>query len=246
MQQPVKFQIDPAKDFEVFQGFLQDAEFDGGRNLEWAVYGKFSELKNISKGNFTKGKEKLIKHHIAQYYLDHSLQIKQNISDYRAAWESKQEEYFHLIDEIFEMRPWPKGQYVAYATIWGMYPRSLEDKTFQIPAIYNDKPYVNVIIAHEMLHFMFYDYLFKKYPELNNEDDNYLTWNISEIFNSVVQNSELWLKVFTLKTMSYPEHEEVEKNLLVKYPNVTHRNIKQLTNDILLISKELVSSSNLQ
>ncbi len=146
-----------------------------------------------------------------------------------------------MIQEIFGERSWPTGLYEVYATTWGMFPRSLEDKTFQVPAIYENKLYVNVIIAHELLHFMFYSYFYEKYPEYKNKENNFLAWNISEIFNSVVQNSKTWLDVFGLKTMSYPEHEKIENELRIKYPLINKGNLKLIIQDILEISKKINS-----
>ena len=157
---------------------------------------------------------------VGSVYLRNKKTINKNINLYQKNWSKIEEKYFLLVDDLFSGYVWPKGKYIAYPTIWGMYPRFLEDKTFQIPYKYKKEDYVNVIIAHEMLHFIFYDYFYKKYPKYKSNKYNFFAWNISEIFNSIVQNSSMWLKVFKTKTMSYPEH----KNIINKLQKVSCRN----------------------
>ena len=59
-----------------------------------------------------------------------------------------------------------------------------EDKTFQIPIKYKNKKYVNAIIAHELLHFMFYDYLEKSITPINYPEET--VWQLSELFNTLI------------------------------------------------------------
>ncbi|MFA6446870.1 MAG: hypothetical protein WCW31_01275 [Patescibacteria group bacterium] len=236
----LNFKIDPSKDLEVLHGFLRDAKYAGGRNLDWAVFNKHPAMKDLIGEKFEIKSEASVEKYILDYFEKNKVEIKTNINNYAKEWSKKDKDYFDLVTSIFSDRPWPKGQYLAYATIWGMFPRSLEDKTFQIPAIYDNKLYVNVIIAHEMLHFMFYDYFYQKYPDYNNKDANFLVWNVSEIFNSVVQNSEPWLRVFNLKTMTYPEHEKIEADLHFRYQIINSKNLAQLTEELLDLSKTLI------
>jgi hypothetical protein len=237
MQPTLKFKIDPEQDWTVLQGFLRDAEFDGGRNLEWAVYAKYPEMKTIVSGRMTGDAEQKARDFIRDYFTQRAIEIEANLDVYRSAWLAKQDAFFALVQGIFGDRSWPPGMYEAYPTLWGMFPRSLETKTFQVPALYENKPYVDVIVAHEMLHFMFYDYFYATYPEHDDPEDNFLAWNVSEIFNSVVQNSRVWLGVFGLETMTYPEHEKIEAEMSIKYPIVNQDNLASLTQDILEIAK---------
>ena len=94
-----------------------------------------------------------------------------------------------------------------------MYPRFLEDKTFQIPFWHRTPGYVPVVIAHELLHFMFYDYFYARYPKYNRSADNLFAWHVSEIFNTLVQNSPAWLASFKQKSLGYPEHTKIVKQL---------------------------------
>lgn len=128
-------------------------------------------------------------------------------------WEKIASNYFLMVDELFGGRHWPRGKYIAYGTIWGMYPRNLKDKTFQIPYWHRTPKYIPVVIAHELLHFMFYDYFYSHYPKYRRPKQNFFVWHISEIFNIIVQNSPAWINRFKLKSLGYPEHKKMIRHL---------------------------------
>ncbi|MBI5401275.1 hypothetical protein HZB05_00385 [Candidatus Wolfebacteria bacterium] len=209
----VKFKIDYKKDVKTFFAFNNEADFDDGRNLEWAIFSKYPEFKKYKRGNKLDVSQKQISKFVNSIYQKNKKIIDSNFYLYKKNWLKLEKKYFYLVDDLFDNYKWPEGKYVTYPTIWGMYPRFLEDKTFQIPFKDKKKKDINVIIAHEMLHFMFYDYFYKKYPKYKSNNYNFFVWNISEIFNSVVQNSSGWLKIFKIKPKSYPEHENIVKIL---------------------------------
>lgn len=83
-----------------------------------------------------------------------------------------------------------------------------------------------------MLHFIFYDYFYEKYSEYSKDEFNFFVWNVSEIFNSVVQNSPKWIKVFKTKNMDYPEHEKIIEKLSKKYHREEKIAVGELVEDI--------------
>ena len=109
-----------------------------------------------------------------------------NMSIYQKDWLMVEKNFHCLVDELFCGHKWPKGKYIAYTTIWGMFPKFLEDKTFQIPFKHKNKRYVIVVIAHELLHFIFYDYFYKKYPKYRLDKYNFLHTNSK--FSEVVED----------------------------------------------------------
>lgn len=233
MQPKVKFKIDYKKDIRTLQNFVNDAKFDGGRNLQWAVFRLYPELKNcidVKKGKIEK---KQIELFVKKMYLKNKGAINQNLNVYKSNWQRKERAFYDLTSQIFGGHKWPKGKYIAYFTIWGMFPRFLKDKTFQIPHKFRRKRYLNVIIAHEMLHFIFYDYFYEHYSKYEKDKYGFFVWHISEIFNEIVQNSPKWLKVFKLKTMGYPEHKNIVKKLSKKFYRRENIDINVLIKDIL-------------
>ena len=114
-----------------------------------------------------------------------------------------------------------------------MYPRYLKDKTFQFPYRHKKKNFIPVVIAHEMLHFIFYDYIHKKFPKYKSYKYDFFIWHVSEIFNEIVQNSPKWFKVFKAKSMGYPEHKRIVNKLSKKYYKKDKWQLDEIINDII-------------
>jgi hypothetical protein len=239
MYPKVKFKINYQKDIKTLHAFAADVAYDNGRNLSWAIFKHYPQLKRFFSNNKIRNKVALSSFVKKQYELNFGLMNK-NLKIFAANWKKIEPIFFALVDELFERFHWPKGKYIAFFTIWSMFPRFLEDKTFQIPYKFRSHKGVSVIIAHEMLHFIFYEYFYSFFRKYHQEKHYDFVWNISEIFNAVVQNSSRWLKVFGAPTMSYQEHEKIIKKLKKRHAlNETNNALKL----ILEIMKEVKNNS---
>lgn len=209
----LRFIISKQKELNTYLAFLDESKYrDNPREMNWGFYDPHPKLKILKDKNLSLSQiKKIIKEYIDNYYLKNISKIKKNLEKEKNNWKKLEKDFYYLTDKIFKNHKWPRGRYIAYPTIWGIYPRFLEDKTFQIPIEHRLRGYVQTTIAHEMLHFIFYDYIYKKYPKLKNHKYDDDLWNISEAFNVIIQNSPEWLKVFNQKTMSYPEHKDLIK-----------------------------------
>ena len=210
----IKFKISKNKEFEVFKEFLNYYKSDQERLFNWLL----APHKTFKKGFWNKGISntqiiKLAKKYIDEYYKLHAKDLNNDNIVTGTSWGKKEKKFYNLIDEIFDHYKWPKGKYTGYLTVWGIYPRYIKEKTFCFPYKHKIKKYVLTVIAHEMLHFIFYSYLFNKYPKYKNKKYGMLIWHSSEIFNSLVQKSRPWVKLFELKPRNYPEHNEIIKKL---------------------------------
>jgi hypothetical protein len=239
MKPKVTFKVSARKDIQSLKAFAYQFKYDEGRSLGWAI------KPHQSLKAFIKKDEIIIKSSIRKYvsivYQKNQKTALKNIEKYGRDWKKKENIFLELAHEIFPRLAWPKGKYVAYTTIWGVFPRFLEDKTFQIPMVSRQKKnYVSVVIAHEMLHFLFYEYITKNHPEYKNPEQNMLVWHMSEIFNSVVMNSAPWLLVFKEKTAVYPEHRKIVTILKKKYPNPSQMKIEDFIWDAQTLAKPLV------
>lgn len=222
----VKFKASRVRDAKTAKAFIDDAKNFGDRMLEWAFYARYPELKgklydHKIMTNFLKA------HYVNQEVLDRQLRCHER------QWRKLERKYFALVDELLAGHSWPQGKYVAYGTIWGMYPRFLENKTFQIPYKHKNSRYVPVIIAHEMLHFIFYDYFFVHFPMYRAKKYTEVVWRTSEVFNTVIQNSPAWMRVFRVESLGYPEHEIIERRIGKEYAAGAYGSIHQLIRVIL-------------
>jgi len=237
----LKFKISEERDIQTFWTFIDEAEFSSGQTLKWAITEPYPFFKKYWKGNTLVVEKGVVKDFVARKYSEQIDKMRSSLGKTESAWECVKGEYFNLVTCVFEDRKWPDGKYFVYPTIWGMYPRFLEDKTFQIPFKGKSETFVMMAIAHEMLHFMFYDYLFSKRSELNTEENQMLVWHTSEIFNVVVQNSQSWISVFSDKTPGYPEHKDIVEYISRKYPEITSESVDKAIEMILeKVSKSLL------
>jgi hypothetical protein len=95
-----------------------------------------------------------------------------------------------------------------------MYPRDIADKMFFLPYSKELVPPLRTI-GHEMLHFMFFDFIKKEYglkedSKIEGEAKDYI-WRISETFNNVIENWTPYKKIFHSKTRSIPYYPGYEK-----------------------------------
>lgn len=210
----VKFVFDTKRDVRTFFDFWGEGHDQDIKFLEWAITSKYPEFKVCQKSGRRPSLEE-VRDFVEKFYTEHRDEIEKNIAHYEALWQRKEGDFFKLTSALFGDQSWPKGKYVAFPTMWGMYPRFLDDKTFQFPARAKTGANVVMICAHEMLHFIFYSYVGKKHRPLAKDKD--LLWHTSEIFNSVVMNTSPWWRVFRKKDPGYPEHSKIIQRLIKKY-----------------------------
>ncbi len=218
MHPKIKFKIDPKKDVSTFFDFLRDSKYDEGRNFEWAILKHYPYFKKFDE-NIDK---KIVKDFVFKYYSKNKKAIEKNFITYENKWKNIEKDFFNLVENVFPKLQWPKGEYIAYPTMWSMYPRFLDDKTFQIPARSRKRKIVNFIIAHEMLHFIFYEYFLNKYKKYKSHKYDFFVWHVSEIFNVVIMNKPDWQKILKNKDEGCPEHRRIIKKISKKDYKLDH------------------------
>ncbi|PIR70099.1 MAG: hypothetical protein COU46_03455 [Candidatus Niyogibacteria bacterium CG10_big_fil_rev_8_21_14_0_10_42_19] len=169
-------------------------------------------LKNKNKSKI----DKILSEYIKNVFKANNKKIIENVKKAEKDWRVVEKRYFNLVDKIFKKHPWPNGKYIGFASIFMMYPRDVREKTFLFPGIiYKNTPPVEVVIGHELLHFIFFDYIKKKYnlnidSKIKGKEDDYL-WKVSEVFNSVIEDWDTYYRIFKFKTPPY-----VAKNFYLK------------------------------
>lgn len=78
----------------------------------------------------------------------------------------------------------------------------------------------NYIIAHEMLHFIFFDYLDKEELDFKNTQDEHTIWLLSEWFNDLMLNLSAFKQFGENVASAYPEVVEFSKQFKDK-SNIT-------------------------
>lgn len=118
---------------------------------------------------------------------------------------------------FFNNFPWPKGKYEAYFSISPPCPRFIHNKTFI--TVYTKDGRWKGIVAHEMLHFMFYEFVRVKYaPNLKNTVEKEMNeqlnktftlplWDLSEIIDTILLNEKAFQEFLPYPQFPYPSHK---------------------------------------
>lgn len=207
----LKFQLNIELDNEMAFQFMDmtggGIDFGAGITQMYPELSKAKEVVNIERrviiADFTK-----------KYYADHKTELEQKIKEIEKEWISVADGYYSGVDEIFSNLTWPDGEYVCYLSIFNCNPRFLETKSFQVYLGLSDR--TNYIIAHEMLHFMFFDYLDKEELDFKNSQDEHTIWLLSEWFNDLMLNLPIFKKFGENVESAYPEVAEFSKQFKEK------------------------------
>lgn len=203
----IKLKINVTRDMENCRIFIRYNTKNNPQYIEWFLP---DELQSVLKQEKRKRqREDIMAKYVRETFKNKKTIIQNNVKKAEKEWKSKEKRYFDLINKIFQGHHWPKGNYVGFASIFTMYPRNIAEKTFFLPGLRYSKgtPPASYVIGHEMLHFMFFDYIdkhygLKFYRKIKGKSRDYL-WEISEVFNSVIENWDPYYKIIQFKTPPY-------------------------------------------
>lgn len=190
-------------------------ETGGGLDFGKYIIKMYPELKEARESVSLKDKQKIIRAFTKKYYTSHKKEINKVSFVLKNEWGKKEDTFVKITKNIFGGFDFPNGKYIAYSSIINCNPRFLDQKTFQF---FYKKETGDAIhtIAHELLHFIFFDFVNKK---LKNEimclSEEQL-WDLSEIFNVIILKSPLYQKIIDKKFVKpYPNH----KKYIIEFKN---------------------------
>lgn len=212
----LKFQLDQELDTNIATEFLdvQAGGIDFGMHIV-ELYPELSKAKNLNGEPRRKEVNKFTK----EYYQRHKSDLEEKVRRFKENWEKVEDIFFEGIRRVFGSHPWPGGKYICYLSIYDCNPRFLEDKTFQV--YYYHPQGSNHLIAHEMLHFIFFDYLDNHEREFKKKLDEGNIWLLSELFNDRILELPEFAEFKSKDGGSYPEVAEFAK----KFGNISKEKI---------------------
>lgn len=205
MKVKIKFQLNKTLDKRMAIGFLYSKQ--GGINFSRNVVNVHPELYDVLKLKNASARKALINEHFDYFYTKHEQYLNKKVIQFTKEWRVVEKKFFSVANKIFKNHPWPKGKYIGYISIIDCNPRFLNNKTFQI--FYFNPLGVKYVTAHEMLHFIFYDYTLKKYPQVFKKlnPNSGIYWDLAELFNVVILPSPPFVKIHGIKkVINYPAH----------------------------------------
>lgn len=179
------------------------------RNVSRAVN---SDLQFLFQKQFDKNRSDIFREYVNWFYTTNQKTISADIAAIKRRWQQKENNFFKQVDRIFNNHPWPKGNYRAYASIWRSFPRYIKEKKFTFPCKVSERYTIDFpmkVIAHELLHFITYDYLEKRYRITQDKTpyrDN-LVWQFTESLNVLIENEKYWHAIIGDKEAGVPYKE---------------------------------------
>lgn len=206
----VNFEINKEMDYWTVKEFLT---FDPEDTFSETILAQHPKLKKAKELN-DDAKIDFFNKYVDQVYEEKSQELQETQEEIQSKWNHVEEAFLSRTKKLFNGHEWPEGAYVGFLSIFNCNPRFLNQKTFQVYYKHLEGPvYVG---AHEMLHFMFYDYV-EKHPNLMESADESLLWNLSEIFNVVILETPEFAEITNNPDPKpYKKHEEI----LPKFRNI--------------------------
>jgi hypothetical protein len=158
-------------------------------------------LRFVLDGKFFQAEiKKILREYTRVFYYINEEEIKYGMQDAIKQWKKVEKKYYFLVEMIFKNHPWPQGGYTCFPSIFNVFSAWENSRVFCFPYKKIGETDAKRIIAHEMLHIIFFDYVKVKYKitkqtKLKGKDQSYL-WQVSEIFNAVIENWEPYAKIF--------------------------------------------------
>lgn len=229
-----------------YKNYLLKIQFALNKGLEKDLFKNFqnpkpalwAELGFLLTPPFKTTRQKILSACVDYFYKVHRREIEENLKKIESNWGKIEKYFYNQVNKIFKNYPWPQGDYRAYASIWNMFPRFVDKKIFTVPAFpewHGGENFALIVIAHEMLHFITYDYLINKYhlKPSESEDKNNTFWQFTENLNVLIENGKGWRR-FTGGFKSRP-YKDCEK-FYIKMKRVWDKNkdIDNLTQKVLV------------
>jgi len=208
MELKIKFQLNKELDKQMAYVFLSRSSKKGGVDFSKSITHFHPELEK-AKRESDEERKKIIDIYFDKYYKEHLEELEKKVIEAEKQWEKTEEKFIEQVNKIFKNPGLPNGKYIGYVSVINCNPRFLDNKTFQF--FYKHGSGSNMIAAHEILHFFFYDYAIKKYPSIFGELDTNkgIFWNLAELFNYVILSLPEFIEIHGDKnTKGYPDHEQ--------------------------------------
>lgn len=179
-----------------------------GINFGESIIKTHPELRKVKDFDINNERKRVINYYFNNYYQVNKRTLKNNLNIFKKEWRKKEKEFFHITEDFFGGFGFKKGMYICYLSIIDCNPRFLESKTFQVFYKKTSNEAIHTI-AHELLHFIFFDFIGEKLKKEVSFLSEEQIWDLSEIFNVVVLESNLYKNIIAKNTIyPYPSHKK--------------------------------------
>ena len=185
-------------------------------NVKWAYFSSgnvhdytinyYQELADIDNELSNDEINKIITSVVENKYYENINLINEDVIRYNTIWKNFNDLYFMKLASYFKI-DWPKIDIIdASVGLIAVFPRYLSRFAFSVGTRLDDSILLKVV-AHETLHFMWFQKWEAIYPKIPKEeyDAPYLSWQYSEMVTDTILNHEPFVSVFnnSFKERSY-------------------------------------------
>jgi hypothetical protein len=150
--------------------------------------------------------KKCIEKFVQSIYEKNINEISNQSKEVKNRWKKNENDFFNLAKNVYKKDATLNEKYLAFPSVWSSFVRDFANKRISFPCDrgVNDALFV---IAHELLHVIFYQYLYENHPKIRNIIESKKVWDFSEVINVIIQGQKEWVGLFILKPRAYSEHE---------------------------------------
>jgi hypothetical protein len=205
----IKFELNKELDKHVIWDFLGlDKPPVGGIDFAESIFRDHPYLMILKENNKSDEENwKVICDYVDDFYERNIEDLNTSLEAIQKEWRKDESDFFDYISCIFKDPEVSEGEYAGYLSIINCNPRFLHNKTFQV--FYKHKSGTNYVIAHEVLHFFFYDYANKRHSKMfaGLDENTGIYWDLAELFDVVAMSaSDFMSNRYFENIHPYPEH----------------------------------------
>lgn len=147
----------------------------------------------------------------SDFYVKRKDDIEKIALEVETAWNKKQRFFQMQASNLFPFDF--KKDISAMPTIWPMCGRFFQKNLITFPF---DKKSGEAcfVIAHELLHFIFYEYISTYRGFTEKKISSQEVWDFSEVLNVLIQNQKAWQDEFQITAKPYPKHSLLYKKMV--------------------------------
>lgn len=195
MENPkLKFIISPRLDLQHF--LLLDRPIIGNRC--WAFFKLPPDLRFVFAGCSRDRRRDIVWEYLQMCYRAQKRCFLDRIAEVERDWLAVEDEYYALVQNLFGGHPWPAGDYLAVGSVWQGFSYDAGSQLFYFPLIRGPHLQAREVIAHELVHMLFWDYVEEKYglrKKIWRRRRNHFVWQVSEALLTILQQWEPYARL---------------------------------------------------
>ncbi|MGB8816259.1 MAG: hypothetical protein WCC74_03470 [Minisyncoccia bacterium] len=177
-------------------------------NWSGKITKKFPEFLKISKISDKREKKKAIKNLIVQIREKLKEKMSRGLKVIKFDWQKMEKNCLEKLSEIIQTN-WLEKEITAYISINPICPRFLDTWSFSVSP---DNKNSNIIIAHEISHFLYFKKLKEVFPKIKKDKYEFPNkeWLLSELVTPIILNDPRMQKILGVKDGYYREHKNLK------------------------------------